>query len=175
MEYKKNWVQVEILGNGDYTVSPIKGHDNPNILFDLILHAAHIEVILAAGQNKYEVFGDDYGLNPLRWFTVDSNGRYKIKIYHEKARCNDCLDPWCLMKNDKSGDVIKICSDLKNKKTNETDRQLRFMAYKKIARAKYGQLPEGVRRKLGICCELFVRTQFPANAGKPYGEFERKI
>ena len=48
-----------------------------------------------------------------------------------------------------------------------------FQTYRAIIHAKYGQLPKGVRRRLGICCETAVRDAFPNVCGDKYVNYKR--
>ena len=69
-------------------------------------------------------------------------------------------------------EIKKICDKIKEEGKNQPNYQLRFQAYRAIAKHGYGHLPKGVRRRLGICCELFVRIKFPAPEGMPYVNFK---
>ena len=75
------------------------------------------------------------------------------------------------MKGDKGENIIKITDKVKDNYPNESNKKKRFRCYKNIAFQVYGELPKGVRRKLGICCELYGRKQFPSEDGEAYGEF----
>ena len=108
----------------------------------------------------------------MPWFKVDHEGNYVVNQILGKNQCENCLDPWCQMWNDKSNGIVSICDKLSADYSNLAHKELRFKAYKKISHMKYGHLPSGVCRKLGICCKIFVRKQFPNNAGELYGEFD---
>ena len=141
-------------------------------MFDLVIINTELEVIVPAGCKTYEVFSDNYGRNPLRWFTYNDDGNYVIREDYPTAQCKDCLDPECIMFADTKKEIKDICEKIKEKGKNQAANQLRFTAYKAIAKHTYGKLPRGVRRRLGICCELFVRKNFPTPEGMPYVEFK---
>ena len=170
---KENWVQIEVICNGDYVINRLQGHDNPNLVFDLTIHCSELELVAPAEMKSYEVFADDYGLNPMRWFSYH-DGYYKIKIPYGLDQCQDCLDADCLMKNDKEKVIERVCLDIDDKFKNNTNKEKRFEAYKEIVNKKHGKLGFGIRRKLGICCEIYVRNQFPAEDEDQYGEFHRR-
>ena len=103
---------------------------------------------------------------------MNSEGKWFVKILFGERQCQDCLDPGCIINTDKTNEVKQICEEIAAQKRNESNKELRFKAYKAITLKKYGVLGKGVRRKLGICCELYVRSKFPANNDEDYGEFQ---
>ena len=170
---EEDWVQVSVIANGEYVINHLEKIDSPNFLFELVIKNTELEVVVPAGSKSFEVFGDNYGLNPLRWFRCNQNGFYSVRKIYPSRQCPRCLDPGCILYADSATkDIVKICEDIKNERKNLANNQLRFMAYKAIARHQYGHLPKGVRRRLGICCELYVRNQFPAPEGMPYVDFK---
>ena len=171
--YKKNYVQVKINGNGDYVVNEIDNTDAKNIIFEIIVDRDEVEVILNSGQKSYEVFGDDYGLNPMRWFETNENGVHSLKEEHEHEQCKKCRDPWCIILNDNTKVVENVCKSVEDAYADRSAKEKRFMAYRKVARKRYGVLPVGVRRKLGICCERYIRSKFPKKDNETFTEFER--
>ena len=169
----KNWVQIKVIGNGEYVTNALELNVSPNFVFDLVIINTELEVIVPAGCKSYEVFADNYGKNPLRWFRYNIDDEvYEIKNNYETGQCPKCLDPGCLMFVDKEKKIAKICDKIQEDGKNHPNNQLRFKAYRDIARHGYGQLPKGVRRRLGICCELFVRSKFPEPEGMPYVNFK---
>ena len=166
---EKNWVQIKAVANGDYVVNWLEGHNNPNFVFDVIIHCQELEIIALPGTKDYEVFADDYGKNPMRWFKMNSEGEWFVRILYGERYCQDCLDPGCIINTDKTNEGKQFSEEIAAQKRNELNKELRFKAYKAITLKKYGVLGKGVRRKLGICCELYVRSKFPANNDEDYG------
>ena len=78
-EKRQGWVQVEVVANGDYTVSRLDNVAVNNIEYDIIIHYSELEVIVPCGKKSYKVLGDDYGLNPMRWFDTDELGFHSVK------------------------------------------------------------------------------------------------
>ena len=58
---RREWVQVQVVGNREYVINPLKGHNNPKIIFDLIMREDEVGLIVPAGKT-YEVFWDSYDL-----------------------------------------------------------------------------------------------------------------
>ena len=170
----KDWIQIQIVANGDYYINPLEGHNNPNIVFDLVIDPQEVEVIVPKGALTYEVYGDDYGKNPMRFFKANSEGFYTVKILFGENQCQKCLDPWCILWTDKNKDIESICNEVEGERKAKSNKELRFSCYRRIAKWRYGDLPRGSRRKLGICTETYVRKRFPAEDGTAYGEFERR-
>ena len=73
---------------------------------------------------------------------------------------------------DEQKNIAKICDKIKEDGKNQPKKQLRFQASRALAKNGYVHLPKGVRRRLGICCELFVRSKFPEPEGMPYVNFK---
>ena len=170
---KKDWVQVDVVANGDYQKNELDGDDAKNIIYEIIIHCDQLEIIVPVGQKSFEVMGDDYGRCPLRWFEYDEVGFWSIKLDYPETQCPKCMDPQCLFFKDTDKKIEAAVKEIKGKKERKTNKQRRWMAYKAIARIGYGHLPTGTRRKLGICAEAFVRKHFPSKRKSSYAGFER--
>ena len=144
---KKEWVQVQAITNGDYYINLDEGHNNPNIIFDFIIDPKELEVIVPLGCKTYEVFGDDYGKNPMRWFKCDGMGFYLVRILFGESQCCRCLDPGCLLWNDKAMDIAAICKTIDKQRKNKSNKQLCFESYRAVAKRMYGDLPRGSARR----------------------------
>ena len=53
------------------------------------------------------------------------------------------------------------------------NRSKRFLCYKAIVRAKFGQLGKGERIRLVVCCENMVRHTFLNDIGEAYVGYQR--
>ena len=115
---REKWRQVQVIANGEYEINHLKGSHNSNIKFDIVIHEDELEVIVLAGTKTYEIYGDFYGLNPMRYFEMKSDGRYALKKMYHMKQCKDCRNPWCVMKGNKGNDIIKISVKVKDKYPN---------------------------------------------------------
>ena len=167
---RSRWVQVQAVANGEYTFEEDDSNNEKNIVFELVIKQKELEIIVNKGVINYIVEMDEYGLNPMRWFEADDDGFYTIKEEYEEEQCPRCMNPWCLFFTDKEDKKIpQIYAHIGNQYPVNQTIQNHYHAYRAIVFNKHGVLPRGVRRRLGICTETFVRNKFPrANVNRPF-------
>ena len=51
---------------------------NLHITYDVIIDPCELEIMVPSGTKSYELIGDDYGLNPMRWFQMDEVGYHSL-------------------------------------------------------------------------------------------------
>ena len=76
---REKWRQVQVVANGEYVINHLEGSHNSNIKFDIVIHEDELKVIVLAGTKTYEIYGDFYGMNPMRYFVMKNDGRYTLK------------------------------------------------------------------------------------------------
>ena len=113
-----------------------------------------MEIIQPAGAESFEVMGDVYRLNSLRWFEYNAAKYYTIKETLHDDPCPKCMDPNCIIFTNTDSKINKITNEVKFNGEGKTNKQLRFMSYRLIARARYGHFPKGCPASLAFAVNL---------------------